>query len=269
MSYAYDLSSLSIEDLVDHIGLNNFDVQMGDWCGHFAADILLEGSGDSRLSNGNAVHAYRSSVYGLVDSFATEVEIAEKGIYSALQEAYLHSANLEWLEYFGEHFGVYRSSYLRHSENTWKLLSEMSSDSVPGTWGYGDGLIDDGQYRMLIVNETIRPRSHPYAIAISVLEGVGQRCLVREPYVDVARFDDARSDDRYHLYDGSFWTWGVIQPIWTTHSKVSSVQKALALVDKSRPAGTVIVRQGETPPPTSVTLRGEWQGVSLQEEVSE
>jgi hypothetical protein len=251
----YDLSSLTLTQLQAKLEADGCTVVVSDGMpGHLSADILLEGSGRQSETNGDRLYFYTSNLWALVDAYAVEVESADASIGKALLEAYLHSASGEWLNYWGEYFGVERISRWRMQYFTWSATLTWNTSNRK--WGIGQDPLLDNPYSQMIVSDTVRPKSNPFAIESAIFDNIGVECRVREPWQDVARFDESRTDDRWHLYDANFWTWGVLQPIWSRHDRLSDVDRAMKILSRYRPIGTLIVHSGETPPPCSVLLAG-------------
>jgi len=257
----YDLRQFTILTLKAALEAAACTVTLLDGVSHFPADMIVDGSGSQAESNGDHLYIYSAPLWALMDALALGCEDANTAIDAAMLEAYLHSASGEWLDLWGSKFGVVRQSRWRSQSFTWSTT--LTWRTANRRWGIGQEPSSDSEYWPMIVRDTIRPRSNALGVEQAVSEDIGVYCRVREPWQDVARFDDGtQCDDRWHLYDANFWTWGVLQPIWYNHDRLSDVARALTIINRTRAAGALLVHAGETPPPCAIILHG-GAGVSV------
>lgn len=247
----YALDSMTITELADALTADGCLVTEFAEVGHLQADVLIDGSGRESESNGDHLYCYTSMLWSVLDAYSVVVDQSAADVVEALKEAYLHSSRGEWLDLWGDYFGVPRVSRLRLAPFTWSASETWTSGNKK--WGLGLEPLTDEFYSPMVVKETIRPRSNAYAIERAVFELSGMKCRLREPWRDVMRLDDGRLDDRWHIYDATYWTWNVVQPVWVSHEKVADIDRATDSMFKSRPLGTLIVRNNEAIPSMCVT----------------
>lgn len=176
---------------------------------HRAADALLAGSARQSDSNGDALRAYDSILWSVLDAFAVVLEDADDAVVTALRQLYLGTASDELLEVWGDYFGVIRQA---------------------------DEL--DDAYRLRIIAETLRPRVNKYAIEDAVKAATGHTVELFEPWRKTFTLGESRLDGDDHIQDGAFWTHNVIQPVTT--EQVVSWPEILQVIERSRAAGTIV-----------------------------
>jgi len=173
-----------------------------------AADMLLTGAGRQSQSNGDALQAYDSLLWSMLDAYAVALEDADADIVAAIRQLYLGEAGGEWLEVWGEYFGLPRN----------------------------DDELDEA-YRVRIVVETLRPRVNRLAIEDAIKSTTGNSVALYEPWRDLFILGGSALDGAHHMPDGQFWTHNVAQP---TSEKPIDWTPVLALINRSRPVGTII-----------------------------
>jgi hypothetical protein len=107
---------------------------------------------------------------------------------------------------------------------------------------------DDEAYYNHIVLEVLRPRVNRFAIEAAVFDDTGLFVSLFEPHRQIFRLSVSPLSSDHHLQDGEFWTWNVFQPIY--HSPMTLEQRAqvLAIIERNRPAGCLIVGADVQPP---------------------
>ena len=175
------------------------------------AAALLAGRGGESLSNGDALYAYDSLLWSLLDAYALELEGTQDNIDAALLELYIESADGEWLDYWGEFFGLPRG-----------------------------GRTDD-VYRRYLIDETLRPRSNAIAIEKAVKELLSKVIRIYEPWKDMFILDESALSDAHHFQDGNFYTYNVIQP---TSVEPIDWTDVLPVIRRNKPAGVVVAAPG-------------------------
>lgn len=180
-----------------------------------SATVLLDGSG-----NGGPVMAYSSLIWSIGEALSRELDRARLAGGGALVEANLATATGEWLDLWGQHFGIAR------------LLGE-----------------GDDEYSRRIVVEVIRPRCNNVAMEVALGEAFGQAVTVTDvqewggaspvfdgtvDYDGTANFD-ASAAPIYGLFDVSvgFDLLGGQQP-------ADYLETVRAVVDRMRAAGTYL-----------------------------
>ncbi len=174
-----------------------------------SACILLDGSG-SEVVHANTIVGYRSVLLALVDGYATEVQSATDAVPNALEQAMLHSADGDWLEFWGSYFGVPRRA--------------------------GQ---DDAHYLGWIITEVMRNRSNKYALENAITDTIGLAVDIFEPWLYMFKLSHSRLSVDHHFQDGNFYTRNVIQP--QSLEPVSDWSPILSLLGRDRPAGTIVL----------------------------
>lgn len=120
--------------------------------------VLLDGSGDIDLSNGDHLYGYTSVLWSYMESAANEAAQAEVQIGQMLRQMTTQTASAEWLDELGGYYGVLRL----HGE-------------------------DDAQYGPRIIAEVLRPRGNNVALEMAISVFTGQATTV----TDVVEYDAA------------------------------------------------------------------------------
>jgi hypothetical protein len=112
---------------------------------HLSACALIDGDGYQAQSNGDIIRAYQSTLWMYLDALATELVEAKNRIIAMLDQMSIKTADNEWLDEWGEYFGVLRAA------------------SEP-----------DADYANRIIAEVIRPRGNNKAIESALFQQFGQ-----------------------------------------------------------------------------------------------
>lgn len=180
---------------------------------------LLEGSGSSANSSTNGLMMFSSPLWTLLDAYGVVVDEAEANLLQAIDQLYMETADGEILDVWGDRFGVPRD----------------------------DGEVD-GPFYSRIIAEVLRPRNNRYAIERTIRDLTGLLVTLREPYREIFKLDFSALSDTDHLQDGAFYTWNVFQPIYHQTLTVAQRARVLAIINRNRPAGCLIVGEFATPP---------------------
>lgn len=173
-----------------------------------AADSLLDGSGRQSQSDGDAFRVYDSLLWAMLDAYAVALEDGSADIEAAIRQLYLGTAEAEWLEVWGDYFGIPRAA------------NET-----------------DEAYRVRIIVETLRPRVTKLAIERAIKSVTGNTVEMYEPWRDLFILGVSELDGSHHMEDGRYWTHNVAQPV----SSLSIDWKpVMDVIERSRPAGTII-----------------------------
>lgn len=187
---------------------------------HLAARVFLDGAGDQSASNGDHFYVFTSLLWSLLDAYSDDLYVAESSIVDAIKEAYLHSSDGVWLDLWCSYFGVVRE---------------------PGE--------TDQALSFRTVREVLRPRNNGIAIQNAVKELTGFNVSLKEPWKDIFTLDFSALSDRHHFQDGSFYTWNVFQPVYISSPDPATRDKILRIINRNRPAGSLIVA-GKAQPAT-------------------
>jgi hypothetical protein len=119
-----------------------------------SARVLIDASGDQSQSNGDHLMAYSSTLWALLEPFASELVAAALQIKQALLQMSLTTATAEWVDEWGGYFNVPREK-----------------DEI------------DAAYASRIIMEVLRPRGNNVAIESALFELLGQKVTVTDLYV--------------------------------------------------------------------------------------
>lgn len=184
------------------------------------ADALLDGSGRQSESNGDRLMVYDSLLWAILDTLASELEAAQSNaIIEGLKQAYLHTAEDEWLDYWAGHFGMARS--------------------------VGE---DDEHFLLRILVDLLRPRNNPYDIRNQIKEQTGIDIVIREMWDEIFMLNGSTLSGGDCIHDGNFYTWGVIQPIVYEAITAEQREKITEIVERNRTAGVYAAKLSEEAP---------------------
>jgi hypothetical protein len=109
-----------------------------------SARVLMDGSSDQSISNGDHLYAYTSLTWAYLEAAASELKLARDQIYQMLRQMSAPTAQDQWLDEIGDYYNVKRK----------------------------DGEIDD-IYGPRIIYEVVRPRNNNKAIEIAISQATG------------------------------------------------------------------------------------------------
>lgn len=208
-------------DLLNDLGSVGFEaVEVDSAFLSVPAAALLHGFGSTSSSDENRLQLFSSTLWTLLDAYGLEVDEAEKNLVEALDQLYLDTADAEILDVWGGYFGVAREAH------------ELDPD-----------------YYAHIVRETFRPRVNRYAIEAAIRDDTGLLVSLVEPHRKILRLSVSPLSGDHHLQDGTFYTWNVFQPIYHSAMTLEQRERVLAIIERNRPAGCLIVG-AEVAPPT-------------------
>ena len=204
-----DLRTLDFTGLAQWLEAHGFTVlyRNHDLASRSAASLISGASGES-LSNGDALLAYDSLVWSLLDACAVELEDVAASIDEALRQLYIETAEGDWLDYWGEFFGLPREAR------------------------------GDDPYRRFLIDETLRPRSNAIAIEKAVKELVGKTIKIHEPWKEMFVLDESALSDLHHFQDGNYYTYCIIEP---TSIEPLDWTDVLPVIRRNKPAGVISV----------------------------
>ncbi|EEO27636.2 hypothetical protein OFAG_00789 [Oxalobacter formigenes HOxBLS] len=175
------------------------------------ADALLEGSGREDTSNGDHLYCYDSLLWALVDAVAFELDdVKSNGVVEALKQAYLHSADGFWVDFWGGFFGVYR----------------ISGET-------------DESYLLRILAETCRIRCNSTAIRLTIKELTGIDVYIHEMWEEIFTLDYSELSGSHAFCDGVYYTWGVIEPIVYQPLTDEQRKQIRQIIERNRMGGCV------------------------------
>lgn len=186
-----------------------------------SAVVLMDGEGRESLLT-NVLFGHTSALWGLIEGYATEVQAAEYAVPQALQQAKMHSAQGEWLDFWGTYFAV-----PRRARQT------------------------DEAYLASIVAETLRAKSNKYAIENAVLDITGTQIKIAEPWQRIFRLNVSALSGSHALHDGVNVGYHLIRPLIPSNSDYEAV---MAVIEKTRSAGVMVSRPVRVVPAIQVVV---------------
>ena len=115
------------------------------------ATVLMDGSNDQALSNGDHLYGYTNVLWSYAESQANELEQAQVQIGEMLKQMSTTTASGEWLDLLGGYYGIPR------------LQGEI-----------------DAKYGPRIIAEVLRPRGNNVAIELAIQAYTGQVATVTD-----------------------------------------------------------------------------------------
>jgi hypothetical protein len=155
--HTIDLAQHTLRTLVNYLAtLDQITVVYADQ-EHIglSATTLIDGEGYQSRSNGDILRSYQSLLWVYLDAMSTELAEAKRRIIDMLDQMAINTADADWLDEWGDYFGIYRET----------------------------GELDD-QYANRIILEVIRPRGNNRAIEAALLQKYGQSVDV----IDVTKY---------------------------------------------------------------------------------
>lgn len=180
---------------------------------------LLQKSGSSASSETDALEMFTSALWTVLDAYASELTDADVNLVAALEQLYMNTADGEILDVWGGYFGIPRK---------------------PDE--------EDPTYYARIVREVLRPRVNRFAIEAAVYDDTGLLVSLREPHKEIFRLSVSPLSGGHHLHDGTFFTYNVFQPIYHSNMTLAERDRILAIIERNRPAGCLIVGPDVQPP---------------------
>jgi hypothetical protein len=183
------------------------------------ASILLPGSGDQSLSNGDCLYGFRSILWAHLKALDLELGTADLALTAMLRQLILPQAREAWADYWGFHFGMPR------------LTGETDAD-----------------YTQRIIDEFYRARNNPVAMKKNVKRYTGATIDLFEPWTQMWTLDQSRlSGNDGHFPSGNFYAYHWLQPI--ARQLGIDWQKILPVLIADKPAGTLLVDPAYWLPP--------------------
>lgn len=205
----YNLEALTISQLSDALQADGCEVSYENTdVGSFSASILMDATGCQTQPNGDAMMAYGSLLWAILDAYAYALEIASAAVDAALLEIRLETANGFYLDFWGSVFGISRPV------------------------GFSDS-----EFRAYIVEEVTRLKNNGYAIHNTLLRKTGVDIEVFEPWTKRFILDGSTLSSDHHFTDSHYYNYHIIHPI----SRVPiHPARVIEIVDKCRAAGVEI-----------------------------
>jgi len=107
-----DLSQFTVLGLAEFVTVQQgYDVPFIDPTNRnvLSARVLIDGSGDTSLSNGDHLYGYKSLLWAYLEANAVELDLAEKQIEILPLEMATTTADGFWLDFLGNFYGIPRN----------------------------------------------------------------------------------------------------------------------------------------------------------------
>lgn len=206
---SYSLEGKTVGALADELRADGHEIAFENPAlADLGAHILISGSGDQDLSNGDHLNAYTSLIWCLFDAYAVEVDEARHQVEQALRQMVMTQADGEWLDVWATLYGVPR----RDGET-------------------------DAELQVRIPKEVFRLRVNGLAMEQAALDAADQHVTIDEPWKRMFHLSGSALSGVDHLQDGKYYTYHVIQPIGREGTDWS---KALPVLERNRAAGIEI-----------------------------
>lgn len=207
---SYNLAEFTVGELAGALIADGFDVpELGSGWPSRSALALAEGSGTQLQSNGDRLHAFRSLLWVMLSSYAGEVRGAQRQVAEALRQMVLTQAEGDWLDLWGNLYGVPRR----------------------------DGELDAG-YAPRIAREVLRLRVNGHGIERAILDETGWDVRIEEPWKDLFILDQSALSGPHRLYDGENYGYHLIRPVAMVPVDRDVV---MSIVNRNRAAGVVVL----------------------------
>ena len=206
----YDLASTTVAGLAAQLESDDFVVSgLSPEFSALSALVLVEGTGDEGLSNGDQVFGYTSLMWALMGGYGVVLREASAQIVQALRQMVITQAEGEWLDLWGTLYNEGR----RQGES-------------------------DASYAPRIPKEAFRLRESPIGIEEAVKDATGKTIRIEEPWGDIFRLDHSLLSGPDKFQDGTRVGYYLIQPTSTTPLDWSDV---MPVIDRNRAAGVVVL----------------------------
>lgn len=205
----FDLSSHTVGGLIAQ--LRSFGILVQRESPAFlgrSARVLAEGSGDASTPTGDIIAGFKSVLWVHYAAYALELRTAKGQVREALRQMVLTQAEDEWLDVWGQLFGVPRN----------------------------DGELDP-EYQQRIPEEVTRLRVSKIAIEEAVYRQTGNRIYLREAWRLMFRLDTSRLSGNHRMVNNEAWRYGYLQPY---AKDLFDWGDALAIIHRNKAAGVVV-----------------------------
>lgn len=174
-----------------------------------SAAALVSGHGRESDSDGNAVYAYTSLLWAMLDGMALALEHAGAQIPEAILQCNYADCGGEFMDFWGIYWGFMR----------------MEGET-------------DADYLARTIAAILMPKNNAYAMANAASSQAGVPVEIYEPWRDVL-FLNENTLGVSRLPDGVFWDTCLYQPTADGTLPFASWALVLSLLDAIKPAGVV------------------------------
>jgi len=210
LEVTYDLRLFTVDTLITQLISDGFTiVSPSSFFTGMSARVLVDGSGDERVSNGDHIYGFTSLLWVLLNGYAGEVLDAEYQVQQALLQMVITTASGQWLDLWGTIYGVPR---------------------LPGE--------SDAHFAPRIPKEAFRLRNNAHAIELAIRDATGFDVRIEEPWKEIFKLDQSLLSGPDRLYDGDTIGYHLIRPVAHGYVDWPSV---FAVIDRNRAAGVMVI----------------------------
>lgn len=202
----FSLEGNTVESLAHALRASGIEISVTGSAYPFAADILLDDG--ARLGWDNAL-GFSSVLWVLFYAYAHELADLSFQVEQALRQMVIWQAEGEWLDLWGQIYGVPRKQGER--------------DSV---------------YAKRIPEEVFRPRVNALAIEKAILDQTGYDVRILEPWQEIFTLDESVLSGPHKVYDGARTGYHLIQPV--TRQAVDW-DVVMRIIYRNKPAGVIVL----------------------------
>lgn len=208
--YPFNLSALTVQQLASQLDAHGFDVSpVSATMAGLSAMVLVEGSGDQSLSNGDRIDGFTSLLWALLSSYSGELRDAKTQIGEALRQMRIPQAEGQWLDFWGNLYGFGRT-----------------------------GSESDAAYADRIPVDAFRVRVNAHAIEQAIFDATGFDVRIEEPWQELFVLDQSLLSGPDKFYDGSRAGYHLIQPVSRQSVDWPPV---LEVIERNRAAGVAVL----------------------------
>lgn len=206
----YDLSAFTVAQLAVRLAADGFDIPyVSAEISGYSALVLVEGSGNQDQSNGDHLQGFTSLLWALNTAYAGELRELDYQIGQALRQMVITQAEGEWLDVWGNLYGVNRPDAM-----------------------------SDASFQALIPKEAFRLRVNKFAIEDAILDRTGKVVTIEEPWQNVFTLDGSMLSGADKFQDGVRIGFNLIQP---TSANPIDWTDVLPVIERNRAAGVTVL----------------------------
>ncbi len=210
LEVTHDLRLFTVDTLITQLIADGFTiVSPSSRFTGVSARVLVDGSGDQLVSNGDHVTGFTSLLWVLLNGYAGEVLDAEYQVIQALLQMVITTASGQWLDLWGTLYGVPR----------------LAGES-------------DLHLAQRIPKEAFRLRNNAHAIELAIRDALGYDVRIEEPWKEIFKLDDSLLSGPHRMYDGDTIGYHLIRPVARETIDWPAV---LNVINRNRAAGVLVL----------------------------
>jgi hypothetical protein len=208
LTVTHDLRQYTVGGLAAALVTDGFTVEsLSSKFSGMSAVVLVEGSGNQSLSNGDHITGFTSILWVLLSGYANEVLAADEQVRQALLQMVIGTAEGEWLDLWAALYGVPR---------------------LP--------LEPDAALRARIPLEAFRARNNARAIELAIRDATGFDVRIEEPWREIFQLDNSELSGSAKFQDGQRVGHHLIQPVARSTVNWTAVN---TVIERNRAAGVI------------------------------